>query len=889
MATIYIDSTSHEVDPAKNLLEVCLSLGYDLPYFCWHPAMGSVGACRQCAVKQFKDENDQKGKLVMACMTPASDGTRISIRDKEAAHFRQTIIEWLMVNHPHDCPICDEGGECHLQDMTVMTGHNYRQFRFNKRTHRNQYLGPFVNHEMNRCIECYRCVRFYQDFAGGDDLDVFGAHDHVYFGRHEDGVLESEFSGNLVEVCPTGVFTDKTLKKHYTRKWDLTTAPSVCVNCAVGCNTLPGERYGQLRRIRNRYNPEVNGYFICDRGRYGYEFVNSPQRLRTPEVDHHPATRLEAIRETATRAGTRILGIGSPRASIEANYALRAWVGPENFYQGMSTTQSRLVDFARRTLTEGPARSPSLQDIAHADAILILGEDLTNTAPMMAYAVRQAVRNRPIENLPEQAQIPLWNEAAVREAMQDETGPFFVATSLETKLNPLATRIFIGASEDIAALGFAVARALDASAPQIPDFPASRQALADEIAQALQNAERPLIISGTSLGSEAVMKAAANVAWALKGRAELSFVVPEANSMGVSLLGGGSLEEAAKAAEQGVDTLIVLENDLYRRAPAGMVEKLFEAAKNVIVLDTLTNGTPPRADIILPTATFAEGDGTFVNNEGRAQRFFQVYETPFEDEIFEAWRWIRAIMCAAGREVKWENLDELQAEIAATLPIFARLPETTPPTSFRIHGQKVPREAARFSGRTSMLANVQISEPKPPNDPDSPMSFTMEGVKNVAPPGSLLPRYWWPGWNSVQALNKFQEEIAGPLREGNPGIRLLEPGTTNGTPYFDWEEAPKKQEGWQVIPLYHIFGSEELSFHTPGIAERAPAPYIALSSQDAKALRRANGDMLELRTTNGTFSLPVQVIASLPKQTVGLPIGLHGMPFVDGEPVEVKA
>lgn len=218
MASIIVDNRSYRVDERQNLLAACLGIGLNLPYFCWHPAMGSVGACRQCAVKQFKDEQDRCGRLVMACMTPASDGTRISIDDPEAKAFRASVIEWLMVNHPHDCPVCDEGGECHLQDMTVMTGHVYRRYRFPKRTHRNQHLGPFIRHEMNRCIQCYRCVRFYRDYAGGRDLNVFGAHDALYFGREQDGTLENEFSGNLVEVCPTGVFTDKTLFQHYTRK-----------------------------------------------------------------------------------------------------------------------------------------------------------------------------------------------------------------------------------------------------------------------------------------------------------------------------------------------------------------------------------------------------------------------------------------------------------------------------------------------------------------------------------------------------------------------------------------------------------------------------------------------------------------------------------------------
>jgi NADH-quinone oxidoreductase subunit G len=160
MPTIYIEGLPYEAKEGQNLLHVCLSLGFNIPYFCWHPAMGSVGACRLCAVKLFKDENDHTGKIVMACLTPAKDGTRISIEDPEVKRFRARMIELLMNNHPHDCPVCDEGGECHLQDMTTMTGHTYRRFRFKKRTYRNQDLGPFIRHEMNRCIHCYRCIRF---------------------------------------------------------------------------------------------------------------------------------------------------------------------------------------------------------------------------------------------------------------------------------------------------------------------------------------------------------------------------------------------------------------------------------------------------------------------------------------------------------------------------------------------------------------------------------------------------------------------------------------------------------------------------------------------------------------------------------------------------------
>src|SRR6185436_12806856 len=355
MATIHIEDRAHQADPKQNLLHACLSLGLNLPYFCWHPAMGSVGACRQCAVKEFRDEKDTHGRLVMACMTPAAPNTRISIDDADAREFRLYVGEWLMVHHPHDCPVCDEGGECHLQDMTVMDGHNYRRYRGEKRTFRNQDLGPFVNQEMNRCIQCYRCVRFYRDYAGGRDFDAHFLRDRVFFGRHEDGVLESEFSGNLVEVCPTGVFTDKTLKQHYTRKWDLTMAPSICQHCSLGCNIIAGERYGDLRMIANRYHGEVNGYFICDRGRFGYEFVNAPDRVREPVLNGKVITRdevLEEIKKSLKEA--KVIGIGSPRASIQSNFALKALVGKNNFYHGVSENEHDMAELAIKILKEGP-------------------------------------------------------------------------------------------------------------------------------------------------------------------------------------------------------------------------------------------------------------------------------------------------------------------------------------------------------------------------------------------------------------------------------------------------------------------------------------------------------------------------------------------------------
>jgi NADH-quinone oxidoreductase subunit G len=829
-----------------------------------------VGACRQCAVKQFKDAQDTQGKLVMACMTPASDGARISIEDQQARDFRAGVIEWLMVNHPHDCPVCDEGGECHLQDMTVMTGHAYRRFRFKKRTYRNQYLGPFINHEMNRCIQCYRCVRFYRDYAGGRDLDVFAARDHVYFGRHEDGVLESEFSGNLVEVCPTGVFTDKTLKEHYTRKWDLQTAPSVCAHCGVGCNTIAGERYGELRRILNRYHHEVNGYFLCDRGRYGYEFVNSSRRIRKPllRADEHGAAEVVtgdvALRHAGALLSGNVIGIGSPRASLEANFALRALVGEENYYTGMSERDSRLVSLALRILREGRGRSPSLREVEISDAVLILGEDVTNVAPMLALALRQSSRRRPMK-IAEKLKIPEWDDAAVREAVQQTKGPVFIATPDSTALDDIASQTYRAAPDDIARLGFAIAHALDANAPPATGLSDGARALAESIAQALREAERPLAVSGPGCGSEAVMQAAANVAWALRASglmAGLCFTMPECDSLGVGLIGGGSVEAVFKAVEKkAADTVIILENDLYRRADALPVDALLNTAGHVIVIDHLANAMTPRAEVVLPAATFAEGDGTLVNNEGRAQRFYQVF--PTEGEVRESWRWLRDLMIAAGREqaATWRNLDDIVAAMSRALPVLEPILAIAPPASFRVAGEKIPRQPHRYSGRTAMLANLTVHEPKPPDDPDSPLAFSMEGYEGQ-PLSPLITRFWSPGWNSVQALNKFQSEVGGSLRGGDPGQRLIEPAQVEKATYFnEMPAAFRRRDGeWLVMPLYHIFGSEELSALSPGVAERSPQPYLALNPDDVAARRMNEGEEVELVLDGAIYRLPVSFI-----------------------------
>ena len=437
-----------------------------------------------------------------------------------------------------------------------------------------------------------------------------------------------------------------------------------------------------------------------------------------------------------------------------------------------------------------------------------------------------------------------------------------------------------GPPDEIARLGFAVAHAVDPGAPAVPDLAGELLPLAESIAGALMNAKRPLIISGMSGRSRTLLHAAANVAWALrrKGRdADLCITARECNSLGLGLMSGGTIHDAFSAVEEGkADTVVILENDLYRVEESAKVEKFLHKCAHVIVIDHLFNRTTAKAEVVLPAATFAESEGTLVNNEGRAQRFFKVFVP--EGEIQESWRWLKDMMVSSRRAVPWQTFDEVVAAMAGEIPAFDPVKGIAPHAGFRISGQKIPRQPHRYSGRTAMLSHIDVHEPGPPDDRDSALSFSMEGYEGI-PPAPLISRFWAPGWNSVQALNKFQSEAGGPLRGGDPGRRLIEPGKSEEIPYFrDVPGAfePRPEELF-VVPLYHIFGSEELSALSPGIAEAAPKPYLALNPGDAERFQTGGGKEAQLAISGNLYRLTVILRDSLPQGIAGLPAGLKGL------------
>ena len=561
MPILIIDDIAVNVPEGTNVLEAARSVGITIPHFCWHPALGKAGACRVCAVKML--EGPVKG-LQMSCMLPAQDGMVVSTTDEEAVAMRKSVIEWLMINHPHDCPVCDEGGECQLQDFTIAGGHGIRRYDGKKRTHVNQYLGQQIEHEMNRCIQCYRCVRFYQEYAGGTDFGVTGSAGSVYFGRQQDGQLESPFSGNLVDICPTGVFTDKTARFR-ARYWDYDMAPSVCPHCSLGCNTVPMARYRELLKTTARRNDAVNGWFICDRGRFSNTAVNAPDRPRQALVDGQAVTMdaaldalVERLREFLELHGPGTLAIvGSPRMSQEGN------IMAARFKELLGAgTLSYFVDESRseRTLKAvsllNSDNSASQEDVRRADLIVVMECDLLEEAPMMALAVRQAWRNGARVYL-------VGSECPVDKTLQ-------------------------GLFETV-------------SVASLADVP-------------LTEARNPVLICGPGYNALEAINAS------ISSNTRLAFIMDGPNAFGCALLASehGGLPISQAIADKRVKGIISFEADL--------PDELLKGVCVIGAADWRPTGLLARAEVVLPTCAWVEQVGTFINNEGRAQRFKQVMQ-----------------------------------------------------------------------------------------------------------------------------------------------------------------------------------------------------------------------------------------------------------------------
>ncbi|MGD9308950.1 MAG: NADH-quinone oxidoreductase subunit NuoG, partial [Desulfosarcina sp.] len=607
MPKLTIDNLEIEVPDGTKVIDAASRLGIEIPRFCYHPALGSVGACRVCAVA-FED-GPVKG-IQMSCMIDAQDGMVVSTTDPEAVDFRRHVLEFLMLNHPHDCPVCDEGGHCLLQDLTVAGNHGMRRYQGLKRTHHNQDLGPLVQHEMNRCIQCYRCSRYYQEYTGYKDLGVMGIGSRVYFGRDRSGVLESPFTGNLSDICPTGVYTDKP-SRYFGRRWDYERQPSVCIHCSLGCSLTASARYRRVARHEARPNAEVNGYFICDRGRYAYAYASADSRPRQALVHGEPA----AMPATLSAAHETIQGIAdqhgpdsvavvvSPRCSLEAlAVALRAckrnaWTGP-----AAASTTRQAVNLKTAVNGLQPQLAVSMTDLATAHDVLVVGADPLNEAPMLALALRQVHRHggRVTVIDPRGVSLPFkFDHWAVQ--------PSRMTAVLEALIQHIDTSRVSSA-------------AASRQSAEVDAFPAAA------LAKRLNSSPRPVVVCGTDIVTPADIKMAADLAGALCRThilAGLFYTLSGGNAFSTGLIHDAplSIEQIIAGIEAGrIRGLVAVEADLWRDFPnRNRLQAALKQLDHLIVLDYVDTPLIKAAGSFIPTQTIYECGGSWINNEGRLQ------------------------------------------------------------------------------------------------------------------------------------------------------------------------------------------------------------------------------------------------------------------------------
>jgi NADH-quinone oxidoreductase subunit G len=808
MPKLTIDGREIDVPKGTKVIAAAERLGIMIPRFCYHPGLGSLGACRVCAVKFL--EGPVKG-VEMSCMTDAHDGMVVSTTDPEAVEFRKYVIEWLMMNHPHDCPVCDEGGHCLLQDETVSGGHGIRRYLGKKRTYHDQYLGEFVQHEMNRCIHCFRCRRFYQEFAGYKDYGALQIANRMYFGRFTDGPLESPFAGNIIDICPTGVLTDKP-SRYRGRRWDYERSPSLCIHCSLGCSIVGSARYREVIRLEARLNEKVNGYFICDRGRYGFNYESLLTRPRQPRVGeaffpYHSAIE-EAAEELAdihkTSGPQAVACLGSPRCSLETlGQVVRlcrhyGWREPGFFLDSSAANKTR------RAVSRLDSRlAASMREAEAADFVLAVASDPVNEAPMLALAIRQAFRKgaRVVVIDPRPVSLPLTFDYLPVPARD-------VHLCLSVLLrHALSGKDLEGASPE--ALAFYQSLPGDCGAD--PSMQARLVRLGGELGRSRQ----PLIICGTDVALDATPDFAADCASLLKAanrEARLLYSLPGPNAFGAALLSrtDGSFSEIVAGIEKGeIRALLIVEADPFSGFPDR--ERLTESLKRLdllIVLDYLPTLSAERAHVLLPTATLFETESHWINHEGRLQKASAVH--------------------------------------TGGIPIHQVSGGSHPPRTFesRIPGGEVKPAAAALADLGALLSL----------DENAPYEADI-----------------WP-WLIEE--NPLFRGLAS-LEPENPGIRVI-PDQAAAKRFSEQRKevtprAPQQEDGLDLLLVDWTFGTEELSGFSPYTERAESQPYLVMHREEGSRLGFSDGHKVVLHLPGGPLEVEVKTTGNMSYAVMVMP------------------
>ena len=715
LVTLMIDGKAVSVAPGTLLIEAAKQASIEVPSFCYYPGLALQGACRMCLVSIEK-----MPKLQTACTTTVANGMVVNTQNPEVVNGRKAMLEFLLTNHPLDCPVCDKGGECELQDAVFRYGAAETRYIETKQHEDERKFSSLVYYDRPRCILCYRCIRVCDE---GMDVNAYGigfrgSHSEIIPNRGDE--LECEECGMCIDICPVGALTSGTYR-YKTRPWELTYTGTICNHCGDGCKTTLSVRNNEIIRANNRDHSGINGEFLCAKGRFGWDFVNSDKRLTTPLVRHNgkqeASTWEEALdltvgrlRDVLEKHGPgSVAVIGSNRTTNEEDYLLQRLA--RTVLRTNHVDHHRTGDYSTlvAALTESDAhdRYANMEDVAKASSILLVGNDPTHQHPLVAYQIRQAVRN--------------------------QSARLYVVNGSEIKLGLRQAALFVkvGAGEE-----HRVVRSLAAVAPG--ELSEQVRALREKLA-----GERDtVIIFGDEIQGEALRDL---VRWGLglPGRTRFVALGDYSNSRGAADMGllPGTLpgyqpvsSPEGRARYEGVwGGALPVEPGMNARAIFGGIEsgeikallvfganpvKTFQLPKQLlgglnllVVAELFQTETTEFADVVLPAATFAEKSGTVTNTCGQAQAIKKTMRKAGARSDFEI---ILTLARELGHAWPYRSPEDVLREIITHVPGYnIPLPSLLVGRAVATHPEGAPppleREDLVFSARDTLFTSGTVS------------------------------------------------------------------------------------------------------------------------------------------------------------------------------------
>ncbi|HVF54293.1 MAG TPA: NADH-quinone oxidoreductase subunit NuoG [Actinomycetota bacterium] len=808
---IRLTLNGREVEAPKGrlLIDVAEEHGVFIPRFCYHPGMASVAVCRMCLVKV-----EGQNKLLPACATQVDDGMVVDTVEEDAVDAQRGMLEFLLINHPLDCPICDRAGECPLQDQTYKHGPGSTRYVEDKRKYEKALaISELVVLDRERCVLCWRCVRFSDEIAGDAFIQLVDRGAGTQILTFTDEPFDSYFSGNTIQICPVGALTSKPYR-FVSRPWDLETAPSVCSYCSVGCPITNEQRAGKVVRCQALPNEEVNSFWICDKGRFGYHYLASEERLKTPLVrgahDEFEATGWGAAIEllASKLKDARVGVIAGGHLTTEDAYAIGKLAKKviktphvDSRLQDAGTPYERV-----RALAGVAGSTATFGDLDSAETIVWAGPDPKETLPVAFLRVRGAVMSG-------------------------------------RKLIVVSAR----------------ASSLDVFATEVIRTPAGGEAAALRSLTDRLTDDAVICWGPSSPGRAEDATADAAIALAAAGGRRLLVLPPHAGSQGMIDMGVLPMLDAGykDSAETGMDTLAILEaaaageldvlllfgadpiadfpdRDLARRA---LSSKVFTA-----VVEILPTESVALADVVLPAAAYAERDGTFTNLERRIQKLEALLPPP--GSAMAPWRIAQRIAAALDEDWGWSDFHAVWADIKKNVTSHASVDaETLAPT----RGVAGPEGGAYYDA------------------PFLPDPGTNGSV--VAGPGGQYPKGHRAGapfqsgqnWPLSWELRSFEaRQRPGFVPEATSG-RLDDREGNRESPS---EAEPAADADAGALQLYtgrFIYDSGAMVSRSAALLRLAKRPFVEMNSTDAARLGLAEGDLVTITSGDAAHDLELRL------------------------------